>query len=34
VNELTDEFENVVCTKVPDRDAILGSIKAFLKTGR
>lgn len=34
VIELTDEYENVVCTKIPDRDAILGSIKAFLKTGR
>jgi hypothetical protein len=34
IHELADDFEQLVCTKVPDRDAILGSIKAFLKTGR
>lgn len=34
VIELVDEHENIVCTKVPDRDAILGSIKEFLGTGR
>ncbi len=34
ISELLDEHENVVATKVPDRDAILGSIKEFLKTGR
>lgn len=34
VNELEDEHENVVCTKIPDRDAILGSIKAFLRKGK
>jgi hypothetical protein len=34
VHELTDDHENVVVSRVPDRDAILGSIKEFLKTGR
>src|SRR4051794_13635845 len=34
VNELVDEHENVVVSRIPDRDAILGSIKEFLKTGR
>ncbi|OWK47400.1 DUF444 family protein [Fimbriiglobus ruber] len=34
VNELTDEHENVVVSRIPDREAILGSIKEFLKTGR
>src|SRR5437764_1915308 len=34
VNELTDEHENVVVSRIPDRDAILGSIKEFLSTGR
>ena len=34
VNELTDSHENVVVSRVPDRDAILGSIKEFLGTGR
>jgi hypothetical protein len=34
VSELTDEHDNVVCTKVPDRDSILASIKEFLSTGR
>jgi uncharacterized protein len=34
VSELLDEHPNVVATKVPDREAILGSIKEFLKTGR
>lgn len=34
VNELTDEHENVVISRIPDREAILGSIKDFLKTGR
>ena len=34
VNELTGEHENVVTSKVPDREAILGSIKEFLSTGR
>jgi hypothetical protein len=26
--------ENVVCSRIPDREAILGSIKEFLGTGR
>ncbi|MFO0878810.1 MAG: DUF444 family protein [Gemmataceae bacterium] len=26
--------DNVVCSRIPDRDAILGSIKEFLSTGR
>lgn len=34
VNELLSSHENVVATRVPDRDAILDSIKEFLKTGR
>ncbi|MFO0937731.1 MAG: DUF444 family protein [Gemmataceae bacterium] len=34
INELVGVHENVVATKVPDREAILGSIKEFLKTGR
>jgi uncharacterized protein len=34
INELSDEFENLVTSKVPNRDAILGSIKEFLSTGR
>jgi uncharacterized sporulation protein YeaH/YhbH (DUF444 family) len=34
VNELVGEYPNVVATRVPDREAILGSIKEFLKTGR
>jgi uncharacterized sporulation protein YeaH/YhbH (DUF444 family) len=34
VHELVGEHENVVVSRVPDRDAILGSIKEFLKTGR
>jgi len=34
VAELAEEHENVVVSKVPDRDAILGSIKEFLSTGR
>jgi uncharacterized protein len=34
ISELLDEHENVVATKVPDRDSILASIKEFLSTGR
>jgi uncharacterized protein len=34
VNELLGERPNVVCSRIPDRDAILGSIKEFLGTGR
>jgi sporulation protein YhbH len=34
VSELIDEHENVVVSRIPDREAILGSIKEFLKTGR
>lgn len=34
VNELTGEHDNVVTSRVPNRDAILGSIKEFLSTGR
>jgi uncharacterized sporulation protein YeaH/YhbH (DUF444 family) len=33
VNELSDR-KNVVCSRIPDREAILGSIKEFLGTGR
>jgi uncharacterized sporulation protein YeaH/YhbH (DUF444 family) len=34
VHELVGERENVVCSRIPDREAILGSIKEFLGTGR
>ena len=34
IHELLDEHENVVVSRIPDREAILGSIKEFLKTGR
>ena len=34
VHELVDDHENVVVSRIPDREAILGSIKEFLKTGR
>ncbi|HEY8505673.1 MAG TPA: DUF444 family protein, partial [Gemmataceae bacterium] len=34
VSELVGSHENIVATRVPDRDAILDSIKEFLKTGR
>ncbi len=34
INELLGEQKNVVASRVPDRDAILGSIKEFLGTGR
>jgi uncharacterized sporulation protein YeaH/YhbH (DUF444 family) len=34
ISELVGDHANVVATRVPDREAILGSIKEFLKTGR
>ena len=34
IKELVSDHENVVVTRVPDREAILASIKEFLKTGR
>lgn len=34
VHELVGDQQNVVTSKIPDRDAILGSIKEFLATGR
>jgi sporulation protein YhbH len=34
IHELCDERKNLVCSRIPDRDAILGSIKEFLGTGR
>ncbi len=34
VEELLGEHENVIASKIPDREAILGSIKDFLGTGR
>ena len=34
VHELVDDHANVVVSRIPDREAILGSIKEFLKTGR
>jgi uncharacterized protein len=33
VNELSEQ-DNVVCSRIPDRDSILESIKEFLGTGR
>jgi uncharacterized sporulation protein YeaH/YhbH (DUF444 family) len=34
INELAGQKENVVASRIPDREAILGSIKEFLGTGR
>ncbi len=34
VKELVEKYENVVASRIPDREAILGSIKEFLGTGR
>jgi sporulation protein YhbH len=34
VHELVDDHKNVVVSRIPDREAILDSIKEFLKTGR
>lgn len=34
VHEMLGERDNVVASRIPDRDAILGSIKEFLGTGR
>ncbi|HYV38932.1 MAG TPA: DUF444 family protein [Gemmataceae bacterium] len=34
VHELVGDHENVVVSRIPDREAILGSIKEFLGTGR
>ncbi len=34
IHELLGERDNVVASRIPDRDAILGSIKEFLGTGR
>jgi sporulation protein YhbH len=34
IHELLSDHENVVASRVPDREAILGSIKEFLGTGR
>ncbi len=34
IHELLGERENVVASRIPDRDAILASIKEFLGTGR
>ena len=34
IHELTNDRKNVVASRVPDREAILGSIKEFLGTGR
>lgn len=33
INELSGRFDNLVCNRVPNRDAILGSIKQLLSTG-
>ena len=34
VKDLTESKENVVVSRIPDREAILGSIKEFLGTGK
>ena len=34
IDALTADHENLITSRVPDREAILGSIKEFLKTGR
>jgi uncharacterized protein len=34
IHELASERDNVVASRIPDREAILGSIKEFLGTGR
>jgi len=34
IHEMLGERDNVVASRIPDRDAILGSIKEFLGTGR
>src|SRR5271163_2540538 len=34
VHELVGSRKNIVCSRIPDREAILGSIKEFLGTGR
>lgn len=34
VSELVGDHKNVVVSRIPDREAILGSIKEFLSTGR
>ena len=33
IDELTEHFKNIVTNRIPDREAILGSIKEFLSTG-
>jgi uncharacterized sporulation protein YeaH/YhbH (DUF444 family) len=34
IHEMLGERDNVVCSRIPDREAILGSIKEFLGTGK
>ncbi len=34
IHEMLGEKPNVVASRIPDREAILGSIKEFLGTGR
>ena len=34
IHEMLGQRNNVVCSRIPDREAILGSIKEFLGTGR
>ena len=34
IHELVDNHDNLIASRIPDRDAILGSIKEFLATGR
>jgi len=34
IHEMLGERDNIVCSRIPDRESILGSIKEFLGTGR
>ncbi len=34
ITELLEKRDNLICSRIPDREAILGSIKEFLGTGR
>lgn len=34
ITELLEQRENLICSRIPDRESILGSIKEFLGTGR
>jgi uncharacterized sporulation protein YeaH/YhbH (DUF444 family) len=34
ISELTESYPHLICNRIPDREAILNSIKEFLSTGR